>query len=103
MVALVDLADAIFTDENGQEEEELSFPKFMEVVLNLRGSNHATVKDIVDLRKFIRKTMARSGSISSSSGQFRASIRDTVPLHVHHAEQNSLAKPTGQRCFRTFL
>merc|ERR1740123_1043794 len=48
VVGLVDFADVIF-----DEDDELSFPRFMEVVLQLRGSNTATVKDIVDLRKLV--------------------------------------------------
>jgi len=35
------------------KEKTLSFPEFMKVILDLRGSNTATVKDIVDLRRFI--------------------------------------------------
>eukprot|EP00927_Polykrikos_kofoidii_P040958 TRINITY_DN3490_c0_g1_i2.p1 TRINITY_DN3490_c0_g1~~TRINITY_DN3490_c0_g1_i2.p1 ORF type:complete len:741 (-),score=132.20 TRINITY_DN3490_c0_g1_i2:27-2249(-) len=59
---LVDLADYIFEEESGLgcEEVELDFSKFMDVVLQLRGTNQATVKDIVDLRKFIRLSMAEN-------------------------------------------
>lgn len=46
--ALVDLADFIFGPKNS-----LSFASFMDAVLQLRGSNTATVKDIVDLQKLI--------------------------------------------------
>lgn len=52
VVGLVDFADFIF-----EEQEELSFGDFMELVLSLRGSNMATVKDIIDLRKFTLTTM----------------------------------------------
>lgn len=55
VVGLVDFADVIF-----EEEEDLSFPKFMEVVLQLRGSNNATVKDVVDLRKLVRTETMRT-------------------------------------------
>lgn len=68
VVGLVDVADFIFENEElntGEEEsmlvigsggqKKLSFPEFMEVIMQLRGSNNATVKDIVDLRKFVRK------------------------------------------------
>lgn len=48
VVGLVDFADHIFKDG-----VELSFPDFMELVLQLRGSNTATVRDVVDLRKFV--------------------------------------------------
>merc|ERR1719217_1565562 len=44
--ALVELVDYIF-----EAQEQLTFGDFMEVVLSLRGSNSATVKDIVDIRR----------------------------------------------------
>merc|ERR1719203_1254373 len=47
VVGLIDLADLIFIDGS------ITFGDFMELVLQLRGSNQATVKDIVDLRKFM--------------------------------------------------
>jgi len=52
VVGLVDFAELIF--ENGRD---LSFPEFMEWVLQMRGSNVATVKDLVDLRKFVTLEM----------------------------------------------
>jgi hypothetical protein len=48
VVGLVDFADSLF-----EEQAELSFGTFMELLLSLRGSNTSTVKDIIDLRKFI--------------------------------------------------
>merc|ERR1712083_135059 len=48
VVGLVDYTEYLF-----EVEESISFPDFMEMVLALRGSNSATVKDIVDLRKFL--------------------------------------------------
>jgi hypothetical protein len=48
----VDFADFLF-----EEQTELSFATFMELVLSLRGTNTSTVKDIIDLRKFILTTM----------------------------------------------
>lgn len=47
VVGLVDFADYIFKDGS-----ELTFVDFMELVLSLRGTNTATVKDVVDMRKF---------------------------------------------------
>jgi len=66
--ALVDLADFIFAkdeDANGKNQDDrdqdggkqLSFGEFMDVVLSLRGTNQATVKDVVDLRRFIRGSL----------------------------------------------
>merc|ERR1712137_523666 len=56
VVGLVDFVDFIFGsdfEEDGDQGTSLSFSDFMEVVLQLRGSNKATVKDVVDLRKFV--------------------------------------------------
>lgn len=57
VVSLVDSADSIFDDEEqnqGGEGKLLSFAEFMDAILELRGSNTARVKDIVDLRKHVR-------------------------------------------------
>eukprot|EP00931_Biecheleriopsis_adriatica_P004198 TRINITY_DN105902_c0_g1_i1.p1 TRINITY_DN105902_c0_g1~~TRINITY_DN105902_c0_g1_i1.p1 ORF type:complete len:606 (-),score=102.30 TRINITY_DN105902_c0_g1_i1:20-1837(-) len=51
---LIDLADWIF-----EANEALSFSRFMEIILELRGSNSATVKDIVDLRKLLNDHQER--------------------------------------------
>jgi len=53
VVALVDLADFIFRDQ-----QELDVEAFMEVVLQFRGSNTATVKDVVDMRKFMCRELS---------------------------------------------
>jgi len=53
-VGLVDFADFMFADA-----EEITFAHFMETILQLRGSNVATVKDIVDLRKFVTMSLNR--------------------------------------------
>lgn len=49
VVVLIDLIDHIFNDD----VKELTFPDLMELVLQLRGTNTATVRDVVDLRKFL--------------------------------------------------
>ena len=48
LLALVDLMDFIF-----EQNEDLTFEEFMGIVLDLRGDNAATVKDVVDLRRFV--------------------------------------------------
>jgi len=47
VIGLLDFADFIFSGES------LTFSDFVEVVLRLRGTNKATVKDVVDLRLFL--------------------------------------------------
>jgi len=65
---LIDYADHIFQGQedenqdrrlNGEQEElvSLSLEDFISTVLQFRGSNTATVKDMVDLRKFITKIL----------------------------------------------
>jgi len=48
VVGLLDFSDFIF-----QGDTALTFSDFVEIVLQLRGSNSATVKDLVDLRLFL--------------------------------------------------
>jgi len=68
VINLVDNIDFIFPEDEQMDgddegaayvERQLSFGDFMELVLMLRGSNNATVKDIVDLRKFIKTSHER--------------------------------------------
>mmetsp|Transcript_14045 Transcript_14045/g.31813 ORF Transcript_14045/g.31813 Transcript_14045/m.31813 type:complete len:589 (+) Transcript_14045:3-1769(+) len=97
VVGLIDSVDAIFTDKSydvnamangGDANLQLDFPKFMEVVLALRGTNNATVKDVVELRKFVRDAMV------TTSVELRS-----IQAHVH-ALQISMARmstgPPGQ-------
>jgi len=104
VVNLVDFADAIFIDDSGEEELELSFSKFMEVVLNLRGSNHATVKDIVDLRKFIRKVVPRGvqnlTDQSPAAVNLRNSVKDTVRNELRTHLESIMDQPAGESNLR---
>jgi len=66
VVGLVDFADTIFaadpfhTDGNGEfEEKKLTFREFMGLVLDLRGGNNATVRDMVNMRKYIDGRFSR--------------------------------------------
>mmetsp|Transcript_17458 Transcript_17458/g.30330 ORF Transcript_17458/g.30330 Transcript_17458/m.30330 type:complete len:386 (+) Transcript_17458:534-1691(+) len=51
-----------------EEGLTVTFPQFMESILTLRGSNHSTVKDIVNLRKF---TAAEFAELRSSLHEIR--------------------------------
>lgn len=61
VVGLVDLTDLFFEDQEDSDSEEnvktLSFGDLMESVLELRGTNGATVKDVMNLRKFVRNVI----------------------------------------------
>jgi voltage-gated sodium channel len=52
VVGLVDFTDHIFAGDT-----ELTFPEFMDLILQLRGSNGATVRDMVDMRKFLSNNL----------------------------------------------
>merc|ERR1712125_301572 len=52
VIGLVDQTDFIF-----ENDQELTFAEFFDLILKLRGSNTATVKDMVDLRKLLRTEM----------------------------------------------
>eukprot|EP00927_Polykrikos_kofoidii_P083244 TRINITY_DN8483_c0_g4_i1.p1 TRINITY_DN8483_c0_g4~~TRINITY_DN8483_c0_g4_i1.p1 ORF type:complete len:819 (-),score=154.43 TRINITY_DN8483_c0_g4_i1:45-2465(-) len=54
VVGLVDFGDFIFGTQ-----ESICFNEFMETVLQLRGSNMATVKDVVDMRKSFMSEILR--------------------------------------------
>merc|ERR1712137_985747 len=48
VVGLVDYVDVFFKDHN-----TIPYSEFMELILQLRGTNQATVKDLIDLRKIM--------------------------------------------------
>jgi hypothetical protein len=86
---LVDLADEIYEDaEDEMAENGLDFRKFMEIILELRGSNQARFKDVVELRKFIRSELLqvhhalRPESMQARSKQF-------VPVSYLEATQGA--------------
>jgi hypothetical protein len=83
VVGLVDYCDFIF-----RGDEDLSFPKFMEAVLSLRGTNNATVKDMVDLRKFISNHLSDfADRIEEMAGQV-----DTVQRNISPCTENPMEK-----------
>lgn len=77
---LIDVADFHLFDK----KDQIAFSEFLELVLQLRGTNNTTVRDIVDLRKFVleellvveeRVVAAVSGQSVSSLPARRASMR----------------------------
>jgi hypothetical protein len=63
LIGLLDFSDFIFHDELlDQEDKTLSFNEFVNVVMQLRGDKEATVKDMVDLRKYLRSQIRTLGT-----------------------------------------
>merc|ERR1719359_75804 len=50
---MVDMAETFFATDDLDFDKELSFSEFMDAVIQLRGSNFATVKDLVNVRNFL--------------------------------------------------
>lgn len=68
MTAALDYGILLFEDG-----EPLTFAEFMQGMLTLRGSNHTTVKDIVDLRKFTSDEFSQLHEVLLDVCQFLAS------------------------------
>jgi len=92
VVGLVDCADTLFVDTHGERLERLSFHHFMDVILRLRGSNTATVKDIVEMRKLVRRNHR---DILQS---LEPLLRSLLPHSTNHLQENPSA-PDGQPPF----
>ncbi|CAK0891230.1 unnamed protein product, partial [Prorocentrum cordatum] len=63
LIGLLDFSDFIFHDELLDEGDKvLTFTDFVDVVMQLRGDKEATVKDMVDLRKYLRSQILELGT-----------------------------------------
>eukprot|EP00747_Dinoflagellata_sp_TGD_P050679 gnl/TRDRNA2_/TRDRNA2_146903_c0_seq1.p1 gnl/TRDRNA2_/TRDRNA2_146903_c0~~gnl/TRDRNA2_/TRDRNA2_146903_c0_seq1.p1 ORF type:complete len:637 (+),score=126.13 gnl/TRDRNA2_/TRDRNA2_146903_c0_seq1:59-1969(+) len=103
VVGLVDFTDFIFrkqaqgpTDGEEDDEEgytELSFEAFMDMILQLRGSNGATVKDIVDLRKTIIQQLGKMEQ-RVENGYKKHALRQQAELEK--SRPNSRLGPTDR-------
>jgi len=92
---LIDMKDHLFTaddpddpDEESNEEEEktFTFNEFLDLVLQLRGSNRATVKEMVDLRKYlgglVHKLELRVAKRTSRLNSMACGDGDESPLSI---------------------
>merc|ERR1719499_540361 len=57
---IYEFADFIFMDDSTGDERELEFGEFMEIMLQFRGTNYATVKDLADLTKCVKAKLMQS-------------------------------------------
>jgi len=92
VMSLLDLADTIFdidTDDSGPNSLTMServmghvkidFSQFMQVILNLRHTNQASFKDIVELRKFMKGQFAQlDHKVRELETAHRRSLRNSV-------------------------
>merc|ERR1740123_529763 len=93
VVGLVDFADTIFepamTADGEEERAYLTFHEFMGVVLELRGGNSATVKDMVNLRKHMN---ARFVHLEQKITQSRSARYFGGELENHTGTADHVAK-----------
>jgi len=96
VVGLVDFAEVFFTasDDDEAYSKELSFAEFMDAVVALRGSNVASVKDIIDLRKIIMESMSKQ---ERQVQDILHSMHGNGQDHNHHNHRASQAKNVGLR------
>jgi hypothetical protein len=94
VVGLVDFMDFIFKDG-----EKLSFPEFMDVVLQLRGSNNATVRDVVDLRKYVQNQLHEV--VGCLSGRTPESDEMQSRVSSANSQSESANKADGRSSFDT--
>lgn len=78
VVALLDTTDVIFQDLESKGSE-LSFEGFLDIILNMRGSNPVTVKDVKEQLRTIKNLVRDAGEyqiqlISDEFGQLRSEI-----------------------------
>lgn len=97
-VGLVDFSDYIFQDS---QNDKLTFSEFIDLVLELRGSNHSTVKDVVDLRTILLRQMEYTQQIlSEHTEKFSLFAQTDVFDAVGDSEQENgrnLSAKMGQR------
>eukprot|EP00928_Gymnodinium_smaydae_P033513 TRINITY_DN2398_c1_g1_i1.p1 TRINITY_DN2398_c1_g1~~TRINITY_DN2398_c1_g1_i1.p1 ORF type:complete len:541 (+),score=92.77 TRINITY_DN2398_c1_g1_i1:54-1676(+) len=74
-ISMVDFAEIFFIEDG--EPKDITFEEFMEMVLDLRGANKATVKDIMNLWRQINGKMAiLSSGVSSLTAKTNAIEKD---------------------------
>merc|ERR1719162_2687235 len=60
VLQMVDMADTLFaSEEDSTDFKQLTFGEFMEAVVQMRGTNFSTVKDLVNLQKGLSKKMEK--------------------------------------------
>eukprot|EP00403_Amphidinium_massartii_P017378 CAMPEP_0178429080 /NCGR_PEP_ID=MMETSP0689_2-20121128/30615_1 /TAXON_ID=160604 /ORGANISM="Amphidinium massartii, Strain CS-259" /LENGTH=267 /DNA_ID=CAMNT_0020050885 /DNA_START=1 /DNA_END=804 /DNA_ORIENTATION=- len=103
-LALVDYCEVIFQEE----QQELDFEAFMEVIMQFRGTNTATVRDMVDLRKFMRQEhKALLATIAAASEDHKSGVKKkrTPPEELGNRLSGSILSPlhNSRRHSQTFL
>jgi len=96
VVGLIDQIDIIFADDTMTDESgsvEMDFPRLVELILSQRNSCTATVKDVIDLRKFIRAQVGTTNKSIERIEQRLESVPEVLGGSPRGAAAQSLAAP----------
>jgi len=102
-VGLVDFADVIFANKDDEDGEiELNFQEFMDIVLQFRGTNTATVKDVVESQKIVRNGIKNVSLQLKQLQETLQSTGNTDPTHQNDLEEmNVMAKSLNRESLRS--
>jgi len=94
--SLVDLVETIFATEEGGERE-LCFGDLIEVMLDQRTTNTATVKDLTDMRKYVKVRMddmqEKCDDLKSTKEQSMVKLESQLAILGRMVEQVSKVAP----------
>mmetsp|Transcript_15758 Transcript_15758/g.26030 ORF Transcript_15758/g.26030 Transcript_15758/m.26030 type:complete len:181 (+) Transcript_15758:1-543(+) len=90
---LIDMAEIIFQDLENTGSGGLTFEMLVEIVLNMRGSNPATVKDVKEQLRLIKSVMRDSlnrmhTAIAHDLEQLKAEITSVVEAHARNDDHS---------------
>eukprot|EP00927_Polykrikos_kofoidii_P046214 TRINITY_DN40422_c0_g1_i1.p1 TRINITY_DN40422_c0_g1~~TRINITY_DN40422_c0_g1_i1.p1 ORF type:complete len:697 (+),score=123.46 TRINITY_DN40422_c0_g1_i1:149-2239(+) len=88
VMGLAEFCDYLFKDADGQDTAKITFADVMQLVLQLRGTNQATVKDIVDLRRFMRQEL--QATVVSELHRMEARLLAKIPLLTFELQSSEL-------------
>lgn len=99
---LLDNVDFLFEDPHSHQEVSLSHGDMIKMILDLRGSNSATVRDVVDLRKWFKQQFVALQQSQQALQQTIAEIGNpganaNVGIGLHNAALNGLSNQIFQQ------
>eukprot|EP00928_Gymnodinium_smaydae_P096096 TRINITY_DN8416_c0_g2_i2.p1 TRINITY_DN8416_c0_g2~~TRINITY_DN8416_c0_g2_i2.p1 ORF type:complete len:579 (+),score=75.29 TRINITY_DN8416_c0_g2_i2:22-1737(+) len=103
--ALVDISDVLFEspEDDLPYNKHLSFSEFMQLVLEMRGSNAATVRDVVFLKKFVRQLTEDTNDQIEKSHELLAKVDARLEAFVDAAASAPGEKQDSQKAKLAFV
>merc|ERR1712146_757094 len=92
-----EMADHIFNQAVDGAEKLYSFDEFMEIMLRLRGSNKATVKDIIDLKRYFNAAFDSIDKLGNDMRRLRTEVQVNSQVIAANREIIAENKETIER------